>query len=148
MIAAMGGEVDFVASILTIEDFPVLTRNADAGNYEVRLWQKRAGAGVNYFFRQSYTPDPVMEGLLRDKRFRRALSLAINRAEINELLYFRPRHSVTGGGAARVDLPRARALPARRPVRSGRGQPHPRRAGPGDGRQRHPPPSRTARNCS
>ena len=72
MIAAMGGEVDFVASILTIEDFPVLTQNADAGNYEVRLWQKRAGAGVNYFFRQSYTPDPVMEGLLRDKRFRRA----------------------------------------------------------------------------
>ena len=88
MIAAMGGEVDFVASILTIEDFPVLTQNAEAGNYEVRLWQKRAGAGVNYFFRQTYKPDPVIEGLLRDKRFRRALSLAINRAEINELLYF------------------------------------------------------------
>lgn len=88
MIAALGGEVDFVASILTIEDFPVLTQNADAGGYEVRLWQKRAGAGVNYFFRQTYKPDPVIEGLLRDKRFRRALSLAINRAEINELLYF------------------------------------------------------------
>ena len=88
MIAALGGEVDFVASILTIEDFPVLTQNADAGGYEVRLWQKRAGAGVNYFFRQTYKPDPVMEEILRDKRFRRALSLAINRAEINELLYF------------------------------------------------------------
>ena len=88
MIAALGGEVDFVASILTIEDFPVLTQNAEAGGYEVRLWQKRAGAGVNYFFRQTYKPDPVMEEILRDKRFRRALSLAINRAEINELLYF------------------------------------------------------------
>lgn len=88
MIAALGGEVDFVASILTIEDFPVLTQNAEAGGYEVRLWQKRAGAGVNYFFRQTYKPDPVMQELLRDKRFRRALSLAINRAEINELLYF------------------------------------------------------------
>ncbi len=88
MIAALGGEVDFVSSILTIEDFPVLTQNAEAGNYEVRLWQKRAGAGVNYFFRQTYKPDPVMEEILRDKRFRRALSLAINRAEINELLYF------------------------------------------------------------
>ena len=88
MIAALGGEVDFVSSILTIEDFPVLTQNADAGGYEVRLWQKRAGAGVNYFFRQTYKPDPVMQELLRDKRFRRALSLAINRAEINELLYF------------------------------------------------------------
>ena len=88
MIAALGGEVDFVASILTIEDFPVLTQNAEAGGFEVRLWQKRAGAGVNYFFRQTYKPDPVMEEILRDKRFRRALSLAINRAEINELLYF------------------------------------------------------------
>ena len=88
MIAALGGEVDFVSSILTIEDFPVLTQNAEAGNFEVRLWQKRAGAGVNYFFRQSYKPDPAMEELLRDKRFRRALSLAINREEINELLYF------------------------------------------------------------
>lgn len=88
MIAALGGEVDFVSSILTIEDFPVLTQNAEAGGYEVRLWQKRAGAGVNYFFRQTYKPDPVMQELLRDKRFRRALSLAINRAEINDLLYF------------------------------------------------------------
>ena len=88
MIAALGGEVDFVASILTIEDFPVLTQNAEAGGYEVRLWRKRAGAGVNYFFRQTYKQDPVMEEILRDKRFRRALSLAINRAEINELLYF------------------------------------------------------------
>lgn len=32
--------------------------------------------------------DPVWRGLLRDVRFRRALSLAINRHEINQVIYF------------------------------------------------------------
>ena len=32
--------------------------------------------------------DPVWRALLRDVRFRRALSLAINRKEINDVIYF------------------------------------------------------------
>ncbi len=35
------------------------------------------------------TNDPVYRDLLRDVRFRRAMSLAIHRYEINQVIYFR-----------------------------------------------------------
>lgn len=86
-MALIGGESDFAVMFLSLEDFPLLKKNEEKGNYEVRLWVKNAGSGVAYMLHQGYE-DPVIRKLYEDIRFRRALSLAINREEINKLLYF------------------------------------------------------------
>lgn len=87
MIDAVGGDTDFLLWTITLEDFPVLKTNEETGNYTLRTWSKFAGAAVVYFMYQTYT-EPGLRDILRDVRFRRALSLAINRDEINELLFF------------------------------------------------------------
>jgi len=86
-MSIIGGETDLALYALTIEDIPLLKKNEEKGNYKTRLWIKNQGTAVCYFFYQDYE-EPVMREILRDVRFRRALSLAINRNEINKLLYF------------------------------------------------------------
>jgi len=86
-MSVIGGETDFALSILTIEDYPLLKKNEERGGYKVYLWKKESCASVAYFPYQTYE-DPVMRKILQDIRFRKALSLAINREEINKLIYF------------------------------------------------------------
>ena len=87
MIDAVGGDTDFLLWTITLEDFPVLKQNEETGNYTLRTWSKFAGAAVVYFMYQTFT-EPVLRDILQDVRFRQALSLAINRDEINDLLFF------------------------------------------------------------
>jgi peptide/nickel transport system substrate-binding protein len=53
----------------------------------VRLWQTAKGAHMALFPNLN-TNDPAYRELMRDLRFRRALSLAIHRFEINQVVYF------------------------------------------------------------
>lgn len=87
LMSIMGGETDFALSDISMKDIPVLKKNEEKGGYELRLWKKMQGAAVNYFFYQDYE-DPVMREILRDVRFRRAMSLAIKREEMKGLLFF------------------------------------------------------------
>ena len=87
MIDAVGGDTDFLLWTITLEHFPVLKQNEATGNYTLRTWTKFAGAAVVYFMYLAFT-GPGLRDILRDVRFRRALSLAINREEINNLLFF------------------------------------------------------------
>ncbi len=53
----------------------------------MHLW--RTGPGSQFaLYPNLNVDDPVWRGLVRDVRFRRALSLAVNRHEINQVLYF------------------------------------------------------------
>ncbi len=81
----MAGEVDFAQNPL--ESAPVLLSNRKRGKYSVRMWVENQGTRVTYFFNQTF-PDLELRGLFRDRRFRIALSLGINREEINDILYY------------------------------------------------------------
>jgi len=60
--------------------------NRDKGDYRVFLWDDgKTGSAV--FFNQTYNEDEYTASLLRDAQFRKALSLAINRDEVNQLIY-------------------------------------------------------------
>ncbi|NLK07862.1 MAG: ABC transporter substrate-binding protein [Firmicutes bacterium] len=81
----ISGGLDFAAFESDIRDYPVFRRYEDEGNYRVILW-KSALNEVTYQFNMTHT-DPVLREIFGDKRFRQALSLAIDRDEINELIY-------------------------------------------------------------
>src|SRR5204863_6721808 len=55
--------------------------------YKVRLWRTGPGSQLA-LYPDLNVDDPVWRGLVRDVRFRRALSLATNRHEINQVIFF------------------------------------------------------------
>lgn len=76
-----GGGLDFALS-----DYPLLMENREKGGYQVYLWSPNENGSV-LFLNQNYDKDKEIAKLLRDVRFRTALSMAINRDEVNQLFY-------------------------------------------------------------
>jgi peptide/nickel transport system substrate-binding protein len=82
------GEVDFVsggAQGATVKDLPVLKENESKGDYRVVV-QDMHVTPVDVFINQTYD-DPVWRQVVRDVRFRKALSLGIDRAQIVDAVY-------------------------------------------------------------
>lgn len=81
------GESDLQARGLTFENYTFLKRAAKRNDFDVDLWNTAKGSELALYPNLNVR-DPVWRKLNRDVRFRRALSLAINRHEINEVEFF------------------------------------------------------------
>ncbi|HTQ34964.1 MAG TPA: ABC transporter substrate-binding protein [Stellaceae bacterium] len=81
------GESDLQARYLRFDDYTFLKSGEEAGNYHVRLWRTGPGSQLALYPNLNVN-DAVWRKLMRDVRFRRALSLAVNRHEINQVMYF------------------------------------------------------------
>lgn len=79
------GEVTYKQQAIFIEDFPLLKENESRGAYKVEL---APGLGENVFLAVNMThKDEVLREIFGNLKFRQALSLALNREEINEIAY-------------------------------------------------------------
>ena len=81
------GEADLQARYLRFDNYTFLKEAEARNGFKVRLWRTVRGAD------QALVPnlnvsDPVWRSVLRDVRFRRALSLGTNRHEINQVIYY------------------------------------------------------------
>ena len=81
------GEGDLQARYLRFDNYTFLKDAETRHNYKVRLWQNAIGSFV------ALTPnfntlDQGWRALVRDVRFRRALSMGINRHDINQCIFF------------------------------------------------------------
>jgi peptide/nickel transport system substrate-binding protein len=81
------GESDLQARALSLSDAPVLKMGERDGGYVTHLWRSGYAAEIALYPNLNYA-DPVWRAVLRDVRFRRALSLAISRRTLNKILYF------------------------------------------------------------
>jgi peptide/nickel transport system substrate-binding protein len=81
------GESDLQARYLRFDNFTFLKEAEEKQGFKVHLWSTGKGSQIALFPNLN-TQDPNWSGLMRDVRFRRALSLGINRDEINEAIYF------------------------------------------------------------
>jgi len=103
----VGGSYDFVGFDTSIQNYKTYADAADQGGYHVILWRSGKGSDVVYNVNCNYgwvgmqepqqPEDPtrkMMREVFTDDRFRQALSVAINRDEVNDILYF-------GNGVAR-----------------------------------------------
>lgn len=86
-LRAIAGEYDFQARHISLANLPVLLENAETGNYTIYLDPAQHGADGAFMFNQSYEADPEIGQWLRNVDFRRALSLAVDRDKINEILF-------------------------------------------------------------
>ena len=81
------GESDLQARHLTFDDYTFLKQGEKRNAKHVRLWETTRGAHVALYPNLNVA-DPGWRALMHDARFRRALSLAIDRHEINQVIYF------------------------------------------------------------
>jgi len=80
----MNGNVDQKSQNMTLDIFPVLKENEKKGDYELQL--PTGMVGPTFIFNMT-DKDPVLRKIYGDVRFRYAMSLAINRDEVNETLF-------------------------------------------------------------
>jgi peptide/nickel transport system substrate-binding protein len=81
------GESDLQARYIRFDNFTFLKQSEEKYGFNTYLWSTGSGSQVALFPNLN-ARDPVWRGLLRDVRFRRALSVAIDRDEINNVIYF------------------------------------------------------------
>jgi peptide/nickel transport system substrate-binding protein len=85
---ANAGEVDLQARGLDFPDISILKKGEeDGGDYRTLLWANGAASQIAIYPNLNFA-DPVWRAVIRDVRFRRALSLGIDRRMINRALYF------------------------------------------------------------
>jgi len=81
------GESDLQARDIQFNNYTFLKKGEKTNNYTTRLWKTVRGAHFALFPNLNVN-DPVWKPIVRDPRFRRALSQAIDRAQVNQVLYF------------------------------------------------------------
>jgi len=86
-LRAIAGEYDIQERHMHLSKLPVFLENAKRGNYTVRLDPGMNGADVALHIGNSYEGDPEMMALLRNRDFRRALALGIDRDQLNEAFW-------------------------------------------------------------
>jgi peptide/nickel transport system substrate-binding protein len=80
------GEADLQVRYLNSRDYTFLQKAAKTAGVAVHLWEAGVGAQIALYPNLTAN-DAVWRTLMRDVRFRRALSLAIDRDEINQIVF-------------------------------------------------------------
>ena len=81
------GESDLQARYLSFSDYTFLKQGADANGFDVRLWPEGRGSEMALMPNLN-VKDPAWNAALNDPDVRRALSLAVDREEINQFSFF------------------------------------------------------------
>ncbi len=84
-LKVMNGEVVWKQQAIFLEDFPLLKENEAKGGYTIQF-APTLGENVFFSFNRTHN-DEVLREIFNDVRFNRAMSLAMNRDEINEIVY-------------------------------------------------------------
>lgn len=81
LLAGMNGEFNWESQIISAPDFPILSQNEQRGGYTVHRYTRPVPMVVFFNYDSS---DPVLGPIVRDRRFRIALSIGVDREDINQ----------------------------------------------------------------
>lgn len=85
ILAILNGEVDFKAQGIDLSSYPVLKEGEAKGGYAMRLPPGQIGPSLSFNITHA---NPELREIYGDLRFRQAMSLMIDRPEINKVLFF------------------------------------------------------------
>lgn len=84
---AVTGESNLLGRNSEVPNIPLYLENAKNAGYKVLLWKEAIGSAC--LIQPNFThPDPELRTIMHNVKFRQALSLAIDRKEINDKVYF------------------------------------------------------------
>ena len=85
-LKAINGEVGMQGRHISFQNYPLFMSNAGKGGYRVLHWIDDGDDMVGFAFNLHHK-DPVIKEIFLDRRFRFAMSQAIDRDAINEIVY-------------------------------------------------------------
>ena len=83
---AMNGENDYYGGSMILSELPLYMANMEKGDYSVYIFRSPAGNDSATAVQNEFVQDPEMGQLLRTKDFRKALSIAADRNEMNQVV--------------------------------------------------------------
>jgi peptide/nickel transport system substrate-binding protein len=87
-LAAIAGELDEQERHMDIASYPLLKEEEQkSGKYKVYLWSSTGGEEAGVVFNQTYQGDKALTDMWSQLDFRKAVSYAINRPEIQEAVF-------------------------------------------------------------
>jgi peptide/nickel transport system substrate-binding protein len=86
-LRAIAGEYDLQTRHLDLQKLPVFVQNQQRGNYAVRLDPTAGAAATALHVNQTFVADPEVAKWLTNRDFRRALSMGIDRDQLNEAFF-------------------------------------------------------------
>jgi peptide/nickel transport system substrate-binding protein len=84
---ASTGQVTLAGRQLMTADIPLFKRLEEKNGYTTYIWPRCYGSDVVFQLNITH-PDERLRRIFGDVRFRRAMSIAINRDEINDIIYY------------------------------------------------------------
>ncbi|NLG98914.1 MAG: ABC transporter substrate-binding protein [Chloroflexi bacterium] len=82
------GSIDFTNFPgIAMSDFATIKEGEQSGNYRLELLDSGSGTGQLYYWNYDY-PDPKIRELYRNKKFRQAMSHALDRPTIQKIVYY------------------------------------------------------------
>ncbi len=92
VLMAVAGQIDVaIRNMQLFESLPTLRENEERGGYRLLFWPGTSfttGNHITFNYRIGDEEERELAELFRNKNFRHALSVAIDRQEINDTLYF------------------------------------------------------------
>jgi peptide/nickel transport system substrate-binding protein len=113
VLKASAGELDCQVRDVSIRDVPVVMEGTEDGGYRVIMWDRGDYAWPWLMLFYDYEPDPAMEDLMYEQKWRQALSHAINRERINEVVALNlatPRQAALSAESPEFQTPEGREV--------------------------------------
>jgi peptide/nickel transport system substrate-binding protein len=86
-LRAIAGEYDLQERHVSLNKLPVLVENQKKSNYTVHLDTSQSGCDAGMLVNTAYEADPEIAKWLNSRDFRRAISLGIDRDQLNEAFW-------------------------------------------------------------
>jgi peptide/nickel transport system substrate-binding protein len=112
VLQSIAGNIDFQIRDYPIKDIPLLRENAEKGGYDVKLWKRGDYAWPWLILYYDY-PDEGIVKLMYDQKFRTALSVAIDREQINEVVALglaKPRQAALSAESPEFQTPEGKKV--------------------------------------
>ena len=102
-LAAIAGELDEQERHIELANYPVLKEEEQkSGKYKIYLWSSTGGEEAGVVFNMTYQGDKELTDMWSQLDFRKAVSYAINRPEIQESIFLgtgEPRMGIIKAGS-------------------------------------------------
>ncbi|NBX46102.1 MAG: hypothetical protein EBT22_02590 [Chloroflexi bacterium] len=86
-LRAIAAEYDFQVRHIDLAKVPVYKENEARGNYTVKFWLWQHGTDAGFFMNQDFDADPEVRQWITSKDFRNALSMGMDRDQLNEAFW-------------------------------------------------------------
>lgn len=86
-LRAIAGDFTVMGRHIDIAKLPVFLENADSADYRVQFWRQPESGIANLYFNESWDGDAELATFIQSVDFRRALSMGLDREQINEVFF-------------------------------------------------------------